>query len=138
MLVLCELSAKYVYISVIGSFFSVRFYNDHLLFYLLYIVTKNILYKTNLLSMQRNLNLKATSGITVLTLPDRKTIHFVYVFGFGNLYFPCNWCFCDSLEFMAWRGKQKISVTLLMAFAGSFSDPRLVEACLNSVISGFS
>lgn len=134
MLIWCELSAKYVYISGIGSVFYVLFRNDHLLFYLLFIVIENILYKTNLLSMQRNL--KATSGIMVLILPDIKTVHFV--FGFGNLCFPCNWVIlCDSLEFVAWRGKQDVICQSSNGFCWKFLWSQTCRNCLSSFMSGF-
>lgn len=40
-------SVGYIYIAAIGSFFYVPLHNDSLMFYLVFIVTKNILYKTN-------------------------------------------------------------------------------------------
>lgn len=103
-----ERRAEYVYISAIVSFLHALFHNDCLLFFLLFIVTNNILFRTNLCQCKER-NLKVTSVMDVLTLPGINTVHFIYEFGFEILCFPCNSVLlCDSLEFMLWRGKQEV------------------------------
>lgn len=101
-----ERTAEYVYICAIISFLYALCHNDCLLFHLLFIVTNNILFRTNLCQCKER-NLKSTSDMKVLTLPGIKIVHFVYAFQI--LCFPCNSVlFCDSLEFMPWRGNQEV------------------------------
>lgn len=95
-----ERRAEYVYICAIIPFLYALFHNDGLLFYLLFIVTNNILFRTNLCQCKER-NLKAASVMEGLTLPGVKAVHFVFAFGFEILCFPCNSVFlCDAHEFM--------------------------------------
>lgn len=62
-----ERRAEYVSICAVISFLYALFHNDCLLFYLLFIVTNNTLFRTNLYQCKER-NLKATSVMEVFTL----------------------------------------------------------------------
>lgn len=69
-----------------NHFFYALCHNDCLLFHLLFIVTNNILFRTNL-SQCKERNLKSTSDLKVLTLPGIKIVHFSLCIWLSNFVF---------------------------------------------------